>query len=148
MVRSNEEYLSNSLEYVYKPEIGQRTQYTANTGIAYMTAANANLDGTGTTYQVYRGLLTNGSLIKTITIKAEVTLAKGMVRLFAFDNASTTILISEIEIPARSQTGTQATYAISLEVDFMLKYGWDLLASTEYANAIVVTAEGLDISFP
>lgn len=147
MVRSNEEYLSNSLEYVYKPEIGQRTKYTASTGIAYLTAANANLDGTGTTYTVIASAVANGTLIKTITVKAEVTFVKGMVRLFMFDG-TTARLISEIEIPARSQTSIQSTYAISLDVDFMLANGWRILASTEYAQATIVIAEGLDISFP
>lgn len=148
MVLRNEDYLSNSLTYVYKPEIGQRTKYTANTGTARIATANNRLDGTGAVSTVITSAAANGTLIKTVTIKAEVAMTKGMVRLFLIDTTPTTTLVAEIEIPARSLTGTQESFALSLEVDFMLKNGWSLAASTENAEASIVTAEGLDISFP
>lgn len=149
MVRSNEEYLSNSLEYVYKPEIGQRTKYTASTGSYNMVTANTNLDGTsGTFYTILECSVANGTLIKTITIKAATTLTKGMVRLFINDNATNPFLIAEVEIPARSQGSIQESFAVSLEVDFMLKNGWALNATTENAESIFVWAEGLDLTYP
>lgn len=149
MVVSNDQYLSNSLEYVYKPEIGQRTKFTANTGSYTMTTGNSNLDGsTGTFYTILSCSSTNGTKIKTITIKAATTLTKGMVRLFINDNATVPFLISEIEIPARSQETIQESFAISLDVDFILKNGWDLNATTENTESIVVWAEGLDLSYP
>lgn len=147
MVRSNEEYLSNSLEYVYKSEIGQRIKYTANTGVAIMTTANANLDGTGTISRVLTSAGANGTIVKTITLKGVVSVTRGMVRLY-INPTSTPWLISEIEIPAVAQDAIQKTFALSLEVDFLLENGWSLEASTQNAESMTVTAEGLDISFP
>ena len=53
MVRTNEEYLNNSLTYVYQSEISERVYYTANTAIVSSSAANSNLDGTGGTNTKY-----------------------------------------------------------------------------------------------
>ncbi len=67
---TNGRYLSNSLTYVYRPEIGQRTKYTANTGTTIMSTANSNLDGTGTLYtDLTAGSSAYGTLIKTIRVK-------------------------------------------------------------------------------
>lgn len=147
MITSNEEYLSNSLEYVYKPEVGQRIKYTANTGTVVATAANANLDGTGTLYTVLQSNLANGTLIKTITLKAQVSTTRGMVRLYTDDGTNLNI-IAEVEVPACSATAIKTSFAICIEVDFMLKYLSYLKASIQNAEALTITAEGLDISFP
>jgi hypothetical protein len=148
MVRTNEEYLSNSLTYVYQPEIGQRTKYTTQTGQGVVSTANANLDGTGTLATVVQAASTNGALIKTITLKARVTTTRGMVRLYIEDGAANKDIIAEIEIPACNQVTTQESFAISMNVDYMLKYQYYLKASTENAQRVVVTAETLDLSFP
>ncbi len=149
MVRTNEEYLSNSLTYVYKPEIGQRVEYTANTGTTIMTAGNSNMNGTGTLYNVIAsGSSGYGTLIKTITLKGTKTTTRGMVRLYLHDG-STTSIIAEIEIPAISQDGIQRTYEISYEVDFMLTDNWSMQASIENGSEdMVVIAQGLNVTFP
>ena len=149
MVFNNNQYLSNSLEYVYQPEIGQRTKYTANTGVVVMTAANTKLDGgLGTYYTVLQSGSANGTLIKTITVKTRVSVVRSMVRLFVEDKSGNKDLIAEIEIPAVGQGSVQQTFAVSMEVDYMLKYEYYLKATTDVANATVVIAEGLDITFP
>lgn len=147
MVTSNDQYLSNSLEYVYQSEIGQRTKYTANTGTVLMTAANSNLDGTGTLYTVLAGS-DNGTLVKNLTIKGAALLSKGMVRFYIEKFGGTTALISEIEIPSRDLSAIQQSFAVSIDVDFFLQNRDTLKASTENAEAIVITAEGLDITYP
>lgn len=148
MNKFNKLYTSNILQYVYKEEIAQRAKYTSNTGTANLTVANTNLDGTGTIYHVVTSAVANGTLIKSITIKAATTFSKGIVRIFLDDNATTPILVSEIEIPERSQGSIQESFSISLEVNYFLKNGWALAASTQLAQSTIVTAEGLDISFP
>jgi hypothetical protein len=45
------------------------TQYTANTGMVKISTANSNLDGSGTLGTVLTGA-SNGTLIKTVTVKA------------------------------------------------------------------------------
>jgi len=145
MIRNNSEYVSNSLEYVYQPEIGQRVNYTANTGTAIISAANTNLDGTGTTYTVLTAGA-NGTLIKTITIKAIGNTTRGMVRLYTVGLLSSKQIVAEVEIPAVIATSVDEAFEITLNVDFIVST--DLLASTEKAESFIVTAEGLDIAFP
>lgn len=148
MVPSNDEYLSNSLTYVYKPQIGQRTKYTANTGTIVTNTANSNLDGTGTLYTVMQSGTANGTLIKTITLKAQGTTTRGMIRLYVEDGSGNIDIIAEVEVPAVSQASGQQTWAISMEVDYMLKYQYYLKASTQNTLKVTVVAEGLDITFP
>ena len=144
-------YFSNSLTYVYKSEIGQRTKYAALTGTTVMSTANSNLTGSGTLYTVLTAGATNGTRIKTITIKGATTLTRGMVRLYIVDTAGNpnTDIVAEIEIPAVSQNGIQGSFAISLEVDFFLEYNYTLKASIENGSEdTVVIAEGVDMSYP
>jgi hypothetical protein len=148
MVRSNEEYLSNDLTYVWQSEIAQRAQTTAKNGIGLLSAANANLDGTGTLVTVIRAGTGAGTLIKTITLKGLVTTGRGMIRLYIEDGSANKDIIAEIETPARNQVGTQETFALSLEVDYMLKPGNSLKASTELAQNMTITAECLELAFP
>lgn len=149
MVTKNSEYLSNSLTYVYKSEIGERVNYTALTGMTEMSVANSNLDGTGTIYTVLTSASTDGTLIKNITLKGIATQTKGMVRLYIQPDGGSNDLVAEIEIPARSQASIQETFAISIDVDFMLEYEYKLNASMENGSEnMVIIAEGLDIAFP
>ena len=143
----NKEYVSNSLEYVYKPMIGQRTKWTAQTASAEMSTANSNLNGSGTLYTLLTGG-TRGTYIKTITVKAIKLVTRGMVRIYV-DSGLPTDIISEIEIPPRSVDPSQETFAISIEVDFMLEQDWILKASIENGSEnTMIFAEGLDISYP
>ncbi len=146
-VGNNKVFTSNSLTYVFKPEIGQRVKYTANTTSTKLSTANTNMDGTGTTYSLITGATTYGTLIKTITIKGEQSLSRGMVRFF-LKTESTYSIVNEIEIPAIQETQDQSTFALSLKVGFRLEASWELVATTQIGNNIIVTVEGLDISYP
>lgn len=147
----NSLYLSNSLQYVYKSQIGERAKYTANTGMAEMSVANSNLDGSGTLYTVLQSNSLNGTLIETITLKGLKSMTRGMVRLYIETNDATPLIdiVSEIEIPAISQNSIQESFAISIAVDFMLQYQYKLRASMQNGSEnMVVIAEGLGISYP
>ncbi len=60
--------------------MAEEIQYTANTGMVTISSANSNLDGSGDIYKVLVGAA-NGTVIKTVTIKAITSTKKGMVRL-------------------------------------------------------------------
>jgi hypothetical protein len=148
MINSNAEFLSNSLQYVYKTEIGERVNYTDNTGTTIISTANSNLDGTGTLATVVTGA-SNGTLIRSITIKAIVTTTRGMVRLYIEDSGATfTDLIMEVEIPATTQSPADQTFSTCMAVDFMLPSTYKLRASTQNAESFIVTAEGSNFTFP
>lgn len=127
--------------------MAEETQYTANTGMQTISTANSNLDGTTGTYSsaIITGA-SNGTLIKTITIKAQTNTTQGMVRLFINDG-STNRLISEIEIPAVTKSATDPAFEITIPVDYALESGWLLKASTEKAETFNVIAEGLNWAY-
>lgn len=121
------------------------TQYTANTGYNVMTAANANLDGTGTLYTVLTAA-SNGTLIKTVTFKAQVTTTQGMVRLFITAGANTRLLM-EVEVPAVTRSGTDPSFEKTIALNYSMQSGDVLKASTQNAETINVIAEGLDWTY-
>lgn len=130
--------------------INERVNYTANTGQAYISVANSNLDGSGDIETVITGA-DNGTLVKTIIIKAIVTTTRGMVRLFASGSgggSAYTVLIDETEIPAAIKSSIAEAFEISYDVDYYLPSGVSLLATTQNDESFIVTAEGLDITYP
>lgn len=127
--------------------LNQRVKYTAKTGIAIVSAANVNLDGSGTLVDLITGA-NSGTLVKRIIIKAQGTTTQGMVRIFHYDNVSATFLSREIEIPAVTQLATSSTFIYVIDELFYLKSGHKLKVSTQVGNTFIVTAEGLDITYP
>lgn len=125
------------------------TQYTANTGIVVISTANSNLDGsTGTYGTVLTSPATgaSGTLVKTVTIKAQGNTTHGMVRLFAYDGV-TTRLVQEIEIPAVTKSSTDPAFEITVPLDLHLEPSGILKASTQNAETFNVIAEGLDWTY-
>ncbi|MCA0429268.1 MAG: hypothetical protein LCH32_02070 [Bacteroidetes bacterium] len=130
--------------------IGERAHYEANTGVATVSVANSNLDGTGTLTNVLSTGATTGSvgsLVKKITIKALANATRGMVRLFIYDG-STTRLIEEFNINAVVQNSIQPSFEVSYDVDWSFGAGLTLKASTQYAETYSIAIEALDIIFP
>lgn len=121
------------------------TQYTANTGMATISTANANLDGTGTLGTVLTAAA-NGTLVKSVTIKAQVTTTQGMVRLFIYDGTNTR-LVEEIEIPAVTKSTQDHSFETTIQCNFRLKSGYVLKASTQNAEAFNVIAQGADWAY-
>lgn len=121
------------------------TQYTMNTGYQTWNTANSNLDGTGFLANILAATA-NGTLIKTVTIKATGSTTQGMVRLFIYDGTNTKLL-QEIEVPAVTQSSTDPAFETTVNLNFLLKSGWNLKASTEKAETFCVIAEGLNVAY-
>lgn len=126
--------------------MAEETQYTANTGMQTISTANSNLDGTGTLSSAIVTGASNGTLIKTVTIKAQGNTTQGMVRLFIYDGTNTK-LISEIEIPAVTKSANDPAFEITIPVDYALKASWSLKAATQNAETFNVIAEGLNWAY-
>ncbi len=122
--------------------INERAIYTANTGIVLISTANGELNGSGTLGTVLTAA-NNGTLIKTISINSISDTTEGMVRLFVYDSTSTK-LIEEFQIPPSKKSGTYPSYKVSYDVNYNLKSGYVLKASTQNAESFIVIAEGLD----
>lgn len=129
------------------------SQLTANTGLAKVSVANPYLDGTGTTVTVLTAAA-NGTILKSIVIKAIQSTTEGMVRLFIKDSADI-CLIREIPIsiyPSLNSTPTPAPLLPMLEIDLVepiiLKSGQQLLASSQTNQSINIIAEGLNWAYP
>ncbi|MGZ3862500.1 MAG: hypothetical protein ACXVPN_02705 [Bacteroidia bacterium] len=141
------QYISNSVQEVFKPAIGQRAKFTGNTGMALISTANTNLDGTGTIVSVITGA-SNGTHIETITIQALGTTTRGMVRLFITDGSTYWNLVAEVDIPAQIQSSIDKAFSTTLHVDFNLVSGKILAASTEKGESFAIVAEGMDLTYP
>src|ERR1044072_965439 len=126
--------------------MAEETLYTANTGCVSISTANTNLDGTGTLGTVLTAG-SNGTLVKSVTIKAQTNTTQGMVRLFITGGGATQ-LIAEIEIPAITKSGTDPSFEIHMPTNYSLESGYVLKASTQVAEAFNVIAEGLDWTYP
>lgn len=116
------------------------TQYTPNTGMVQISTANTNLDGSGTLGTVLTAA-SNGTLVKTVIIKAITNTTQGMVRLFIYDGSNTKLL-REVEIPAITKSASEPAFGVTIPLNFTLKSGWILKASTENAETFNVIAEG------
>lgn len=140
-------YTTDQAIFPRETNINERAKYTANTGMALIDTANGETDGTGTLGTVITGA-SNGTLIQTITVKGIMTDTKGMVRLFMYDGSSVTALLDEINIPAITQSSIQKAFEITYEVNYWLKSGFSIKASTQTGDDFVVIAEGLDLTYP
>lgn len=140
-------------------ELGPSGNYyaemTANTGMRIISAANPNLDGSGTIVPIITGAQ-NGTVIKSVIIKAIEPVTTGMVRLFIENTqGSSKILYKEIPVnttPSLAATPTPApvlpTYEIMLAGGLKLNPNFKLSASTQNAQSFNIIAEGLDWAYP
>jgi len=123
------------------------TQYIANTGMVQISTANSNLDGSGTLGTVITANGSkNGILIKTVTVKSIQTTTQGMVRLFIYDGSNTR-LIKEIEIPAVVKSFSDPAFQTTVLLNFQLKAGYSLKASTEKGEIFNIIAEAQDWTY-
>lgn len=117
---------------------------TPKVGIAVISTANSNLDGSGALGMVLAAGA-NGSRIDKVNIKAIATTTAGMVRLFVNDGANSR-LIEEVVVAAVTQSGTSPAFGALLQFEngICIPSGYSLLASTQNAESFVVTAFGGD----
>ncbi len=112
---------------------------TSKLGSGIVDTANSFLDGSGVLVPVFTSGA-NGSVIKSITVKATGSTSQGMVRLFV-GNGELNFLYREIMIPANVQTGVVPAFSLVLPGIFRLQPGWSLLASTELSETFNVFAD-------
>lgn len=114
--------------------------------VAQISAANTARDGTGTIVTVIAGAAAGGALeggtrVDDITIQATGTTTAGMVRLFlSLDGGTTNRLIREVEISARTPSGTTPAFRADLtDLGIILPNANAMLrASTNNAEAFNV----------
>lgn len=128
-----------------------QAQYAATpkVGIAAISTANTNLNGTGTIGTVFTAGA-NGSRIDAIDIKATGTTTAGMIRLFVH-NGTTAFLLTELPVTANTPSGTVPAWETQLNTNTMtellpivLPTGYSLRASTQNAETFNVVAVGGD----
>jgi hypothetical protein len=119
--------------------INERVKYTANTKTTF---ASNNIP-----YQLIVGA-GNGTLIKKMTIKPIVSTVKGGLYLYLSPDSGTTLrLIDEVYIPNKIKSGTEEAFQITYELDFYLASGWSLYSYYNTVQNLVITMEGLDMSY-
>jgi hypothetical protein len=125
------------------------TQYTANTGTTQITAANTALNGTGTLntniWMLVRGG-SNGTLVKSITIKAAGTTAEGMVRFFLFDGTNTRLL-HEVDVIANTPSATNPAFEFTWNCNMSLKTNFEIRVTTQIANTFNIISDSLDWNY-
>lgn len=129
----------------------ESTQYTANTGMASISTANTALNGSGTITSVLTAdASSKGTLVNSVKVKATVNTQAGMVRLFVTPTGAepTHYLLTEIPVPAVTKSATDISFGADVSLDFALKAGYSLRASTEKAETFNVIAEGADWAYP
>ncbi|MBI5541256.1 MAG: hypothetical protein HY951_14415 [Bacteroidia bacterium] len=122
------------------------TQYTANTGAVVISRGNPNRDGTtGDYYNVVTGA-SNGTLIKRVFIKSQGNTTDGMIRLFAYDGTNTKML-AEVFVPTITRSATDPSFETVIELNYVLKSGGILKASTQNAETFNIIAESLNWAY-
>lgn len=125
--------------------MAEETQFTVNMGLATISTANGNRDGTGTIGNVITGA-SNGTLIKTVTVKAQTNTTEGIIRLYVY-NGTITGLLAEIPVSSVTLSSRNPSFEIHLNLDLFLKEGYILKASTEKAETFNIIAIGLNQSY-
>lgn len=123
-------------------------KYIANTGFVTISTANSNLDSTGTTAL----LLTagnNGTLVKTLIIKAQTNTSQGMVRFFlknASDNNFN--IIMEVPVAIVTKSSRDCSFHAVIPINYSMLAGDKIYVSTQVGDTFSVIAEGLNWSNP
>ena len=146
--------IAEGLDWTYyasyvRPE---STNYSANTGMAVISTANTNLDGSGTLGTVLTAGASgtyNGCAIESITVKALGTVTHGMVRIFIY-NGSTSYLFTEVFVQPIVPTGTFKSFEqkITFSKKLQIAPGYSIKASTQNAEGFAVIVNGVDWKYP
>lgn len=115
-------------------------------GVAQLSVANTNRDGTTGTYGTVITAGNSGTRIAEITIQASGTTTGGMVRLFTNDGTNNR-MFDEISISAVATPGatTKATRISTTYTNLVIPSGWSLRASTHNGEVMNVFALGADL---
>lgn len=100
-----------------------QAQYVATpkNGVAQVTTANTNRDGTGTLATVFTAG-SSGSRLDALVIQATATTTAGMIRFFISNDGGTTKrLIGETAVSAITPSATVAAFSTTVTSGFMTK---------------------------
>jgi hypothetical protein len=120
--------------------------HTASLGIATISVANSNLDGSGTLTNLITGGA-NGTFVKTLIIKAQTDTSQGMIRLFLQKPGGSSTLIREIYVAPTTKSARDLSYYCVIPLGMRLASEDILKVSTEEGDTFNVFAESFDISF-
>lgn len=114
-------------------------------GMAQVSVANTNRDGTTGTYVTLLTAGSSGTRVAEIVTQGTVTTTAGMVRLFLTDG-TTTRMFDEISVAAATVSGTVKGNRVSTTYNnLVIPSGWSIKASTNNAEAINVWALGANL---
>ncbi|MBK6859641.1 MAG: hypothetical protein V9E90_08440 [Saprospiraceae bacterium] len=122
--------------------------YVETSGAEIISTANSNLDGTGTTVQIFQAgaaATYNGCELTSILIKAMGTTTPGMIRLFiANSDGSSKTLFAEVVVPSVTQNGTNQSFSHQVLSQGSLSIRGDLkiYASTQNSENFSVIIAG------
>ena len=125
---------------------------TANTGLVNIATGDSSL--TPTAPATVLTAAANGTIIKSVIIKAMEPTTQGMVRLFIV-NGSKGTLYKEVPIPIQPEapalpvpTPKYTMFEVMLDGGLKLESGFLLAATTQNSESFNVIAEGLDWAYP
>jgi hypothetical protein len=119
--------------------------HTANLGKATISTPNSNLGGSGSITTIITGA-SNGTLIKTLIIKAQTDTSQGMVRIFV-KKSGVNYLLTEINIPPIVKSSRDLSFYTVIPLNYTLEPSEELKASTENGDTFNIVAEAFDISY-
>lgn len=121
-------------------------QDTAENGVGILSATDTIVP----IYTAPSSGTSNGSLIKSVTIKAlQSTNDNNIIKLHLSSDGGTTYkLMREIVIPQTQQSGFEPSFKFVLDADFNLNAGYVLGASTHLPQGFALTVEAISWSYP
>ena len=123
-------------------------EITSVTGVAKITTANSNLDGSGAKSIIFEGGA-NGAVLTSIVVKATETTTPGMVRIF-LQSGEDYFLYDEFSVYATSPSGVLETYQSVLVIPggLMVAPSMGVYATTQNSESFAVTASGFTWTYP
>lgn len=110
------------------------------TGMATVSVANSNRDGTGTLATVYTA--GSSTYLLGVRIVAQGTTTDGMVRIFLDNGLGAIMLVKEIVVAAVTPSATVPTYSFVGSLGYTIPKDFIVKASTEKAESINVIISG------
>lgn len=119
---------------------------TPRIGMAQVSAANTNRDGTGTIVDVLTGVAA-GTRVLEVTVTGTGTTTAGMVRFYLYDGTNTRLL-SEVQVSAITVAASTKAFTQSVTFDNLIlpSASWKLQASTHNAETFNVFALAGDLT--
>jgi len=121
-------------------------QYLAVTKLITISTANPNLDGSGTIANLITGS-SNGTLLKSILVKALTDTTDGMIRLFVKNSGGVYCLLSEFSVLPIIRSNRDVSFSINIPLNYSLSSGESIGISTENSDSFNVIAEAFDLSY-